>query len=103
LQRLNEHADQVLADELLVAGAVEAHQAKLGRTRRLVAAEAAFYSAKNEVAAKAKGVERFWVPNCSTKSAERKREQKKRWARNGVPDARDQRRQAARWAQPLPV
>jgi hypothetical protein len=30
---------------------------------RLVAADAAFYSAKNEVAAKAKGIKRFCVPN----------------------------------------
>jgi transposase, IS5 family len=49
----------------------------------LVAADAAFYSGKNEAAAKAKGVRRVWVPNRSTKSAERRREQKKRWFRNG--------------------
>jgi IS5 family transposase len=49
----------------------------------LVAADAAFYSAKNETAAKAKGVKHLCVPNRSTKSAERKREQKKRWFRNG--------------------
>ena len=34
------------------------HQAKLGRVPRLVAADAGFYSAKNEAAAKAKGVKR---------------------------------------------
>jgi transposase, IS5 family len=62
--------------------ATETHQAKLGRALRLVAADAAFYSSKNE-AAKAKGVERVCIPNRSTKSAERKREQKKRWFRNG--------------------
>jgi len=44
---------------------------------------AGFYSAKNEVAAKAKGVKRVCIPNRSTKSPERKREQKKRWFRNG--------------------
>jgi transposase, IS5 family len=38
---------------------------------------------KNEKVAKAKGVKRVCVPNRSTKSAERKREQKKRWFRNG--------------------
>ena len=59
------------------------HQAKLGRTPRLVAADAGFYSAKNEAAAKAKGVKRVCIPNRSTKSAARKREQKKRWFRNG--------------------
>ena len=57
--------------------------AKLGRTPHLVAADAAFYSAKNEAAAKAKGVKRVCIPNRSTKSPERKREQKKRWFRNG--------------------
>jgi IS5 family transposase len=49
----------------------------------LVAADAAFYSAKNEVAAIAKGVKRVCIPNRSTKSAERRREQKKRWFRAG--------------------
>ena len=48
-----------------------------------MAADAGFYSAKNEAAAKAKGVKRVCVPNRSTKSPERKREQKKRWFRNG--------------------
>jgi transposase, IS5 family len=55
----------------------------LGRVPRLVAADAAFYSARNEAAAKAKGVKRVCIPNRSTKSLERKREQKKRWFRNG--------------------
>ena len=49
----------------------------------LVAADAAFYSAKNEAAAKAKGVKRVCIPNRSTKSPERRREQKKRWFRAG--------------------
>ena len=48
-----------------------------------MAADAAFYSSKNEAAAKAKGVKRVCVPNRSTKSPERNREQKKRWFRNG--------------------
>jgi IS5 family transposase len=48
-----------------------------------VAADAAFYSAKNEAAAKAQGVKRVCIPNRSTKSPERKREQRKRWFRNG--------------------
>ena len=68
--------------DLLIA-AIETHQAKLGRAPHLVAADAAFYSAKNEAAAKAKGVKRVCIPNRSTKSPERKREQKKRWFRNG--------------------
>ena len=68
--------------ELLIA-AIETHQAMLGRAPRLVAADAAFYSAKNEAAAKAKGVKHVCIPNRSTKSIERRREQKKRWFRNG--------------------
>jgi IS5 family transposase len=70
------------ASDLLIA-AIETHQATLGCTPRLVAADAGFYLAKNEAAAKAKGVKRVCIPNRSTKSPERKREQKKRWFRNG--------------------
>jgi IS5 family transposase len=68
--------------DLLIA-AIETHHARLGRIPRLVAADAAFYSAKNEAAAVAKGVKRVCIPNRSTKSAERRREQKKRWFRAG--------------------
>jgi IS5 family transposase len=70
-------------DSDLLIAAIEAHRARLGRTPRLVAADAAFHSTKNEAAAKAKGVKRVCIPNRSTKSPERKREQKKRWFRNG--------------------
>jgi len=70
-------------DADLLIPAIESHQARLGRVPYLVAADAAFYSGKNEAAAKAKGVKRVCVPNRSTKSPERKREQKKRWFRNG--------------------
>jgi transposase, IS5 family len=60
---------------------IEAHEAMLGRTPHL--ADSGFHSAKNEAAAKEKGVKRVCIPNRSTKSTERKREQKKRWFRNG--------------------
>jgi len=70
-------------DADLLIPAIETHQARLGRVPYLVAADAAFYSGRNEAAAKAKGVKRVCVPNRSTKSPERKREQKKRWFRNG--------------------
>jgi IS5 family transposase len=40
-------------------------------------------SAKNAAAAKAQGVKRVCIPNRSTKSPERKREQRNRWFRNG--------------------
>jgi IS5 family transposase len=91
--KLQEAENQIVTDyevyarrpydsDLLVA-AIEKHQALLGRTPRLVAADAAFYSAKNEAAAKARGVKRVCIPNRSTKSLERKRMQRKRWFRNG--------------------
>ncbi len=70
-------------DADLLIPAIAAHQAKLRRVPRLVAADAAFYSGRNEAAAKAMGVKRVCVPNRSSKSPERKREQKKRWFRNG--------------------
>src|SRR6266436_4365370 len=73
-------SSHVIADE---GTAIDRHQTLLGRAPRLVAADAAFHSAHNEAAAKAKGVKRVCIPNRSTKSAERKREQKKRWFRNG--------------------
>jgi transposase, IS5 family len=71
------------SDADLLITAIERHRAKLGRVPRLVAGDAGFYSAKNETAAKAIGVKRVCVPNRSTKSPERKREQRKRWFRNG--------------------
>jgi IS5 family transposase len=70
-------------DSDLLIASIQAHEEKLGCTPHLVAADAGFYSAKNETEAKAKGVKRVCVPSRSTKSAERKREQKKRWFRNG--------------------
>jgi transposase, IS5 family len=75
--------DERPSDSDLLIAAIETHEAKLGCTPRLVAADAGFYSAKNDAAAKAMGVKRVCIPNRSTKSAERKREQKKRWFRNG--------------------
>jgi IS5 family transposase len=91
--KLQEAENQIITDyqvypqrphdsDLLVA-AIETHQALLGRTPRLVAADAAFYSLRNEAAAKAKGVKRVCIPNRSTKSPERRREQKSRWFRSG--------------------
>jgi len=70
-------------DSDLLVAAIEAHQARLGRAPRLIAADAAFYSGKNEATAKAMGVKRVCIPNRATKSPERKREQRKRWFRNG--------------------
>jgi len=93
LVKLQEAENQIVIDyevyarrpndvDLLIP-AVEIHRGKLGRTPRLIAGDAAFYSAKNEAAATAMGVKRVCVPNRSTKSVKRKREQKKRWFREG--------------------
>jgi IS5 family transposase len=71
------------SDSELVIPGLEAHEKKLGCTPRLVAGDAAFYSAKNEAAAHERGVKRVCIPNRSTKSADRKREQKKRWFKQG--------------------
>jgi IS5 family transposase len=74
--------DRRLSDVDLLIPAIEIHQAKLGRTPRLVAGDAALYSSKNEAAAKKRGVKRVCIPNRSTKSAARKHEQKNA-GRNG--------------------
>jgi IS5 family transposase len=65
----------------LLLPAIVTHRAKLGRVPRLVAADAAFYAARNEAAAKSLGVKRVCVPNRSTRNAARKHEQRKRWFR----------------------
>jgi IS5 family transposase len=62
-------------DSDLLIASIQAHEEKLGCTPHLVAADAGFYSAKNEKEAKEKGVQRVCVPNRSTKSVERRREQ----------------------------
>src|SRR3984893_16611290 len=91
--KLQEAENQIITDyqvypqrphgSCLLITAIETYQALLGRVPHLVAADAAFYSLRNETTAKAKGVKRICIPNRSTKSPERKREQRKRWFRNG--------------------
>jgi hypothetical protein len=54
-------------DSDLLIEAIDTHEAVLGRVPRLVAADAAFYSANNEAAAKSKGVKR--VPDARGASA----------------------------------
>src|SRR5258708_5562838 len=71
------------SDSDLLIPSIESHQQKLGCAPHLVAADAGFYSASNEAVAKQKGDMNVCSPNRSTKSPERKREQKKRWFRNG--------------------
>jgi Transposase DDE domain len=66
----------------LLIPAIEAHQSQLGRAPHLATADAGFFSASNEAAAHAMGVRRVSIPNRTTKSAQRKQLQKKRWFRN---------------------
>jgi IS5 family transposase len=63
--------------------AIQTHQAKLGRVPPLVATDGGFYSARNEAAAKVMRVKRVRIPNRLSRSPQRKREQKKRWFRDG--------------------
>ena len=88
-------------DADLLIPAIETHQARLGRAPYLVAADAAFYSGKNEAAAKAKGVKRVCIPNRSTRTEEALVPQGAEMAdRIGGPH---QRGQAAPRARPLPI
>jgi IS5 family transposase len=70
------------SDSELLLPALEVHRQRLGRTPYLVTADAAFFSQRNETAAGTRGVKRVAIPNRSTKSAERKQLEKKRWFRN---------------------
>jgi IS5 family transposase len=67
------------SDSALLVPAIEVHQQRLGRVPEMVAADAGFYSAAGEAAAKAMGVRQVSVPNRATKSGHRRREQTKRW------------------------
>jgi len=71
------------SDRHLLVPAVKAHRDKLGRVPRLVAADAGFYSQQNERAVQEMGVPYVCVPNRSTRCAERRQLQKRRWFKNG--------------------
>jgi IS5 family transposase len=74
--------DERPSDADLLIPALEVHEQQFGQSPRLVAADAGFFSARNEAAAHERGVKRVAIPNFNTKSAERKKQQKKRWFRN---------------------
>jgi IS5 family transposase len=74
--------DERPSDADLLLPAIDLHKQLLGRKPYLVTADAAFFSQRNENAAEARGVKRVAIPNRSTKSAQRKKLQKKRWFRN---------------------
>ncbi len=71
--------DERPADSDLLTPSLEKHKELLGRTPDLAAADAGFFSAANEAAAKQLGVKRVAVPSRSTKSEKRRKEQKTRW------------------------
>jgi IS5 family transposase len=71
------------ADSTLLVPSIEVHQQRLGRIPHLVAADAGFYSSKNEKAGRALGVRWMSLPNKKTSSSERKLIQHQRWFRNG--------------------
>ena len=71
------------SDSDLLVPAVAEHERQLGRVPRLVAADAGYYSQRNEQAVAEMGVKYVSVPNLSTKSEQRRQHQKKRWFRKG--------------------
>jgi transposase, IS5 family len=75
--------DQRPSDNDLLIPSIEVHTRLMGRTPDLVAADAGFYSAKNEAKAEEMGVKRVSVPNRSTKSTARREHQKQRWFKKG--------------------
>lgn len=71
------------SDSELLVPSVEKHQEQFERVPEWVAGDAGFYSGPNERDLEEMGVKKISVPNRSTKSAERRRHQKKRWFRKG--------------------
>jgi len=71
------------SDSDLLAPAVEKHREQFGRVPQLVAADAGYYSAAQERKVEEMGVPRISVPSRSTRSAERRKHQKKRWFKRG--------------------
>ena len=74
--------DERPSDSDLLIPALDTHQQQFGRPPRLLTADAGFFSARNEAGAHDRGVKWVAIPNRSSKSAERKQLQKKRWFRN---------------------
>lgn len=73
--------DRRPADSDLVVPAVELHKQQFGKAPRLVTADAGFFSAASEAAARELGVKRTSMPNRSSKSPQRKMLERKRWFR----------------------
>jgi IS5 family transposase len=73
--------DRRPADSDLVVPAVELHTQQFGQAPKLVTADAGFFSAANEAAARELGVKRISMPNYSSKSPQRRLLERKRWFR----------------------
>lgn len=67
------------SDRELLTASVEAHERVLRRVPHLVAADAGFWSQKQEQAVREKGVRWISVPNRATRSADRKELERSRW------------------------
>jgi len=67
------------SDSALLTPSIERHIEQFGHAPEMAAADAGFFSAANEAKAEELGVRRVAVPSQSTKSAQRKQRQKKRW------------------------
>lgn len=77
-----EVCDQRPSDSDLLVPALHLHEEQFGRPPRVLAADAGFFSARNEAAAHERGVKRVAIPNLSAKSAERKKLHRKPWFRH---------------------
>jgi IS5 family transposase len=66
-------------DADLLLPSIETHEKLLGQIPKMVAADAAFFSADNQIQAQAKGVEKLAVPNKRTRSRKQWEHQRQRW------------------------
>jgi transposase, IS5 family len=69
------------SDTELLIPSVEEHRRRFGRVPCLAAADAGFYSQRNENAIREMGVKWVAVPSRNTRSKERRKIQKQRWFR----------------------
>ncbi len=72
-----------MSDSARLIPAVAEHRRCFGRAPRLAAADAGFYSQRNEKAVQEMGVKWVAVPSRNTRSEERRKLQKQRWFRAG--------------------
>jgi transposase, IS5 family len=73
--------DERPTDAVLLLPAIEKHKAVFGHAPRMLAADAAFFSAANEAAAEEAGVKQVAIPSKATKSQTRRERQHQRWFR----------------------